>query len=309
LPPRSASTVIRLLAASALAAAAMVAGCSGDNRARPDLVFVSTRDGDYSIYEMNADGGGQRRLTHAETDASKPEELFFQVEPAWSPDGTKIAFSSRRGRSFDIYLMNADGTGTRRLTSTGENDSHPTWSADGSRIAFARSGSGDIYVMDADGSGARRISDPTVEEAEPAWSPDGAWIAYVRRIPGTPARDVWLVRPDGSGRHAVTSQHARTFTPAWAPDSRQIAFASDAASSFFDIYVIGVDGKGLRRRTRTGSDAFEPAWSPDAATIAFSRNGSIVTIDQDGNEEELTDPEDNDSSPAWKPVLPAEEEK
>ena len=302
---------IRLLVASALivAASLLLGGCGGSDKARPDLVFVSTRDGDYSIYEMNADGGGQRRLTDPETDASKPEELFFQVEPAWSPDGTKIAFSSRRGKSFDIYVMNADGTGTQRLTSTGENDSHPTWSADGSRIAFARSGAGDIYVMNADGSGARRISDPTVEEAEPAWSPDGAWIAYVRRIPGTPLRNVWLVRPDGSERHAVTSQRARTFTPAWSPDSTQIAFASDAANSFFDIYAIGADGKGLRRRTRTGSDAFEPAWSPDAATIAFSRDGSIVTIDPDGNEEEITDRKNNDSSPAWKPTVPAEEEK
>ena len=77
-----------------------IAGCGGgDEEARPDLAFVSTRDGDYSIYEMNADGGAQGRLTDAETDASTPEGLFFQVEPAWSPDGTKIAFSSRRRRA------------------------------------------------------------------------------------------------------------------------------------------------------------------------------------------------------------------
>ena len=96
------------------------AGCGGSEEARPDLAFVSTRDGDYAIFEMNADGGAQHRLTPREVDASSPARLFFQIEPAWSPDGSRIAFSSRRSGTFDLYVMNADGTGTERLTSDGE---------------------------------------------------------------------------------------------------------------------------------------------------------------------------------------------
>jgi Tol biopolymer transport system component len=193
-----------LLARAVLVASAvlLLAACGGEDTPRPDLAFVSTRDGDYSIYEMNADGGGQRRLTDTDPDASSPAALFFQIEPAWSPDGTKIAFASRRAGTFDIYVMNADGTGARSLTSTKENDSHPTWSSDGTKIAFARGGSGDIFVMSADGADARRISDSVAEEADPAWSPDGNWIAYVRRTPGTAIQEVWLVRPDGTERHA-----------------------------------------------------------------------------------------------------------
>ena len=85
-------------------------------RARvPTFAFVSTRDGDYAIFQMNANGGAEHRVTD---EAGNTEVLFFQVEPAWSPDGTKIAFSSRRNENFDIYVMNADGTGTKRLTST-----------------------------------------------------------------------------------------------------------------------------------------------------------------------------------------------
>jgi Tol biopolymer transport system component len=77
---------------------------------------------------------------------------------------------------------------------------------------------------------------------------------------------------------------------------------------FFDLYTVGVDGKGLRRLTRTGHDAFEPAWSPDGRTIAFSRGGAIVMIDPDGrNEEEVTDRDNNDSSPAWNPEPPVDE--
>ncbi len=285
-------------------AAASIAGCGGDDeKARPDLAFVSTRDGVYSIYEMNADGEAQGRLTDAELDASTPEGLFFQVEPAWSPDGAKIAFSSARGGSFDIYVMNADGSGTKALTSTKEDDSHPTWSPDGDRITFAREGPGDIYVMNADGSGVRRISDPRVQESEPAWSPDGNWIAYIRRTPGTPVRELWLVHPDGSEPHAITSAGAKAYTPAWSPDGKRIVFASDQDGDFFELYTIGIDRKGLRSVTPTAGDMFEPSWSPDGSRIAFSEGGSIFTVELgEGDVEKLTDNDNNDSSPAWNPA-------
>jgi len=284
--------------------AVLLVSCGGEGKARPDLAFVSTRDGPYAIYEMNADGGAQHRLTDAETDVSKPEGLFFQVEPAWSPDGAKIAFSSGRNGSFDIYVMNADGTGTARLTSTRKDESHPTWSADGGAIAFARAQ--DIYVMNVDGSDARRISDLDAEEAEPAWSPDSKWIAYVRRDPGTDVRDLWIMKPDGAGARRVTSLHANSVNPAWSPDSTRIAFASNVLGPLYDIFMVTVGEKGVRRLSRVGPDAFEPAWSPDGTKVAFSQNGSILTVDLERNTEELTDPENNDSSPAWNPKPPAE---
>ena len=86
----------RCLGVLCAAVATVVGGCGGDEQARPDLAFVSTRDGDYAIFEMNADGGAQQRLTPREsTGASSPARLFFQIEPAWSPDASQIAFSSR----------------------------------------------------------------------------------------------------------------------------------------------------------------------------------------------------------------------
>ncbi len=99
---------------------------------------------------MNADGEGQSRLTASDSDPSDPAGLFFQVEPSWSPDGSRIAFASQRSGNFDIYVMNADGTDTRKVTSTKQNDSHPTWSSSGQTLAFARDG--DVYTMSEDGS-------------------------------------------------------------------------------------------------------------------------------------------------------------
>jgi TolB protein len=296
-----------LKAAAGAAAALLLAGCGGSaGDPRPDLVLVSTRDGDYAIFAMNADGGRQKRLTEAEGDPETARGLFFQVDPAWSPDGRRIAFASRRGGTLDIYVMNADGTATRRLTSTKEHDGHPTWSPDGKRIAFERDDK-DLYVMQADGSGARRLTGLEASESQPAWSPDGRWIAFVRRQPGSDDLEIWLVQPDGSGDRKLIFLGGRSFSPAWSPDSRQVAFSSNRGGRFYDIYTVGLDGKGVRRLTRTGPDAFEPAWSPDGRTIAFSRDGAIVMIDLEGNEEEVTDRDNNDSSPAWNPEPPVDE--
>jgi Tol biopolymer transport system component len=298
-------------AAAALAAAIAVvlAGCGGSSAPGADLAFVSTRDGDYAIFGLAADGSGQARLTDEKGDPSTQEGLLFQVEPAFSPDGTRIAFASGRDGSFDIYVMNADGTGTQRLTSTGANDQQPSWSPDGTQIAFSRStDGGHVLVMNVDGTDARRLTDDLASESDPAWSPDGEWIAYSRREPGTEIVEIWLARPDGSERRQLTTLGAESFSPAWSPDGKRLAFAANRGGSRFDIYTIGADGKELRRAVRSGEDAFEPAWSPDGETLAFSRGGAIVTVDAAGNEVQLTDPANNDSSPVWNPRPPVDDE-
>ncbi len=280
----------------------LLASCGGSEEPRPDLLLVSTQDGDYAIYALNADGSSRQRLSDNDGRGStSPQEIFFQMEPDWSPDGSLIAFASRRAGSEDVYVMSADGTDTRRLTSATANDANPSWSPDGRRIVFDRGQSGDLYVMNFDGREARRIGSDSADEEDPAWSPDGRWIAYVRRTPGTSARELWLVRPDGSGRHALTSLSSASISPSWSPDSTQIVFAAAINTTVYDLYTIGVDGERMRRLTSTVEDAFEPAWSPDGKTIAFSRGGSIVTIGPAGEATEITDPEGNDSSPAWKP--------
>ena len=103
------------------------------------------------IYVMNADGSGLRRLTH---------NRAYDAEPAWSPDGRKIAFRSTRNGNRDIYVMNADGSGKRNLTRNPAQDGSPSWSPDGRRIAFVsnRDGRLEAHVMNADGSGQRSLT-------------------------------------------------------------------------------------------------------------------------------------------------------
>ena len=103
------------------------------------------------IYVMNADGSGTRKLTH---------NARQNAEPAWSPDGRKIAFRSTRNGNRDIYVMNADGSGKRNLTRNAAWDSRPSWSPDGRKIAFVsnRDGRLEAHVMNADGSGQRSLT-------------------------------------------------------------------------------------------------------------------------------------------------------
>jgi Tol biopolymer transport system component len=284
-----------------LAATWLGAGCGSSGSPRPDLAFVSTRDGDYAIFGMNADGSRQKRLTREMGNHATPQGLFFQDEPAWSPDGTQIAFTSRRDGPRHVFVMRADGSGTRRLTSTKADDEHPTWSPTGNELAFGRAG--DIFVMTADGTKVHRLGNDLAEETDPAWSPNGRWVAYARRTPGTTIREIWLMHPDGSGRHQVTHRKVSSQAPAWSPNGRQIVFSSEVHPGIYAIYTVGLDGKAPRQlSTSVVAGAFTPSWSPDGKEIAFMSDGSIYTVTLIGSQKQLTKGT-NDSSPVWRPPL------
>ena len=147
------------------------------------------------LVTMNYDGSGKTPIT--------PDD-FNNVTPAWSPDGSKIAFSSRHGPETreDIWIVNADGTDPQQVTSIFGQDRDPTWSPDGSKIAFSTNwdGNSEIYVVNADGSGLHNITNNVEnQDTTPAWSPDGTKIAYVatddQLLPEHPAH-----LGDGCGR-------------------------------------------------------------------------------------------------------------
>jgi TolB protein len=281
---------------------ALLAGCGGSTlKGPPELVLVSTRDGDYALFGATAEGKHARRLTEEKGDPASPAGLFFQVEPAWSPDGRRIAFASQRDGTTHIFVMNADGTGTRRLTSGKLDDNHPSWSPDGRRIVFAREGG--LFVAPAAGGAARRVGRGAGDAANPAWSPDGTMIAYDYREPGSDVREVYVMSANGTGIRRVTTLNRASGLPVWSPDGRRIAFQSNIRLGHFEIYTIGLDGKGLDQVTVSLIDAIQPAWSPNGNKLAFAREGAIW-VDEGGKQRKLTSGEGNDSGPAWRPVPP-----
>ena len=211
-----------------------------------------------------------------------------------------IAFVSKRSGNSDIYAMAADGSGTRPLTKTKEANHSPTGPPTARRSSFPEAAPL-ASCHERRRVRVRRLTDEDVDETEPDWSPDGSTIAYVRRTPGSSIRELWLVQPDGSQRRQLTKLDGVAQAPAWSPDGERIAYSADLGESRFDIYSIGTDGKDARLLT-SGEDAFEPAWSPDGKTISFFEAGAIVSLDiETGEETSLTDAENNDSSPTWKP--------
>jgi TolB protein len=180
--------------------------------------------------------------------------------PAWSPDGTKLAFmSSRDGGNPEIYVVNRDGTGLRRLTNHPENDASPTWSPTGNQIAFTsnRSGNPQIYIMNADGSGVSRITSESWCD-RPTWSPAPFnEIAYASRTGA--GYDIRIFDFDKRGVTTITDGIGSNESPAFSPNGRHVAFTSSRAGKE-QIFIIDRHGKNLRQITRTGMNRY-PNWS------------------------------------------------
>jgi Tol biopolymer transport system component len=126
---------------------------------------------------MGANGSNPVRLT---------TQVVDDIDPTWSPDGTKIAFVSYRDGNAELYVMNADGQNPVRLTNNNVEDLQPDWSPDGTKLAFSRAAGCDSYsgfcyyglwIMNVDGSNATPITGGAADNS-PSWSPDGLWIAY-----------------------------------------------------------------------------------------------------------------------------------
>jgi hypothetical protein len=237
------------------------------------------------IYSINSNGTGARQLT----------AIGQASMPAWSPDGSKIAFVSYHEGAIKIYVMNADGSNLTRLTSNALAELHPTWSPDGARIAFSGNldGNSDLYVMKADGTNLVQLTN-TVDEAEsePAWSPDGSRIAFRSDRADRPI-EIYVMNTDGTGVVRLTNNQVNDFDPAWSPDGTKLAFTS--GSYQYDIYVMNADGTNPVRITSVG--ASEPTWSPDGRSIAFLQYDEIWVVRADGSDPAPLTP---GSNPAWR---------
>ena len=206
---------------------------------------------------MGSDGNGATRLT---TNRSADD-----ARPAWSPDGSKIAFHSDRTGDYEIYVMNADGSGQTNLTlERSSDDFAPTWSPDGTKIAFQSEG--DLFVMNADGSLQTRLTSGPDVDLSPDWSPDGSKIAFTG---GTTGYFIDVINPDGSGRTRLTTS-AADYYPEWSPDGTKIAFTSLGAVGG-RLAVMNADGTGTTFLTNIRKRIdYEAAWAPDGTRLAFA---------------------------------------
>ena len=309
------------------------AGCAvGDGEeARPApsgeerIVFASKRDGDFELYVMRPDGTNVRRVTRNEPSGRVEAD---DDAPAWSPDGTRIAFLSTRDHAGDsdeareVYVVDADGTSERRLTENRVAEYGPAWSPDGERIAFLRRAPAGtaVYVVDADGAEETRVTEPQPSlDVSLDWSPDGERLVVTRLAEDAVrlSSDLYAVDAEDGTETRLTDVPGIDGDAAWSPDGSKLAFVSDRDQNgrclFHDcvgnageIYVMDADGGGERRLTRTIAYELFPAWSPDGTRIVFARiadeddDYELFAINADGTcETRLTDNDVWDWMPAW----------
>jgi TolB protein len=276
----------RYLCALALAATLLGSGKSAPRaaidlgqacRSSTGLSFVSTRNkGNTQVYALDV---RRPRLVRRIT------QLAGMVgDPAWSPDGRRLAFRWFRPatKRVGVFIANADGSNVRQLV---DQAATPDWSPDGKLIAYANlkpaeRGISTVNVERAlagDHSATRvltRTNNPDVPEEIPKWSPDGRRLLFSSNR--RPSFDIWVVDADGRNLRDLTPRSSLEYVASWSPTGARIVFGSNRAAkseSGGDLYSIRFDGTGLLRLTR-GSGNFGPAWSPDGRWIAFTSNRS-----------------------------------
>src|SRR5919201_6159611 len=190
------------------------------------------------------------------------------ISPAWSPDGTQIAFSSSMRGDSDIYVVDASGTNPRRLTAIKGPESSPVWNPKtGAQIAFVsgRSGVAQIYMMDADGTNVQRVID-TGYAVSPSWSPNGQFLGFswIRRYqtgaPGAPGgQDIYIMDIASRQWAQLTHDAGRNDFPSWSPDGRHIVFQSTRGGSE-QIWTMLADGTRQQPLTSSGKNT-QPNWS------------------------------------------------
>jgi TolB protein len=214
------------------------------------LVYSSERDKNWGIYLLDI-----RKYRETMLFSAKGLNLVGGI----SPEG-RIAFSSSKDGSPELYVMSLDGSDLKKLTRSFGIDVSPVFSPDGSQIAFVsdRGGSPQIYIMDSDGTRLRRLTFEGSYNTSPVWSPDGKWIAFVGRKDSN--NQIFMIKLAGSDLRQLT-YNGNNENPTFSPDGMFLAFDSDRDGDK-GIYLMSINGERQKRITPKDIRAMNPEWSP-----------------------------------------------
>lgn len=270
-------------------------GCRVNGR----LIFVRGTD----IFISTADGTNVTNITNGGG---------INEDPAFSPDGSKVAFRSDRSGDYEIYQMNADGSGVQRLTTAAGTDEYPAYSANGTKIAFVsnRDGNQEIYTMNAaDGSSPQRLTNNSVPDVEPTFSPDGTKIAFSRGSSGRPIFTMNATNGSNAVQFSAPPSPFIDMEPAYSPDGSKLVFRRYDGGPFTSVFhIANADGSSVVPLGVSGI-VYKPSFSPDGTKVVYTKylpafqrydveaypavGGTVQTLAQNGHHVD------------WQPLRPA----
>jgi TolB protein len=247
------------------------------------IAFASTGSGNKEVYICDFDGFNPRQVTKSRTSA---------FSPAWSSDGTMIAYTSFQKGKPDIYVKNLVTGTVTLLTAVKGTNITPAWVPGSTDIAAALSYNGGmgIYLLTREGKIRNRITNKWSEwgiEMAPCFSPDGKNMAFVSNRSGNP--QIFVQNLDSGSVRRLTYQGKHNTTPSWSPNGKKVAYTGRSSNGLNDIYVIDANGGAPEQLTSGAGDNESPAWAPDGSMIAFSstREGpsKIFVMNANGSEQ------------------------
>jgi hypothetical protein len=226
------------------------------------LAFTAKR----RIWVMQTDGSALRQLT---TGYSAGDG-----DPAWSPSGAALAYTSGLGGARDIFVIGLDGNDQRRLTASIADESAPAWSAREVVAFVRRSGNdGDIWSVRATGGAPHRLTSGSADDRDPAWSPDGRRLAFTRNTRGH--RDVYVADDRGRRVRNLRSLPQPASSPVWSPDGRWIAFAMGKAGRR-GIWVMRTNGTRLRQLVKPSARVSSLDWQAVPGDPVVAAAGDVA---------------------------------